>query len=87
MSAIDYISHGNPANQKPPITAPSVPAFCLDVKDAELFEAIHGEWQIVGSAMAYLITTGAGAVNPSWDATTTGDVFNASVAIAVFKQA
>ena len=39
------------------------------------------------SAMAYLITTGAGAVNPSWDATTTGDVFNASVAIAVFKQA
>lgn len=39
------------------------------------------------AAMAYLITTGAGAVNPSWTATLPGNVFNASVNIAVFKHA
>jgi hypothetical protein len=55
--------------------------------DSGLTISDGGEAGFGSASAAYLVTTGAGAVNPAWTSTNPFQVFNASACIAVFNAA
>lgn len=52
MATFDYISYGDPSQQKPPIGVPNNPALCLDAQNSTLFVSTHGGWVAVGVSSA-----------------------------------
>lgn len=60
--SFDYVSNGNPSQQRPAIGSPSNPSLCLDVANSSLYASINGKWQNLASIAAWVNVKTFGAV-------------------------